>query len=423
MESAVILVFVVGYLCITLEDFIHVNKSAIALATGVICWTLYIVSGHHPVPEVEGHLLHHLSEIAGILFFLIGAMTIVELIDAHAGFRVITDVIKINDKRTLLWIIGILTFFLSAILDNLTTAIVMASIARKLFADWNDRKIIGGMIVIAANSGGAWSPMGDVTTTMLWVGNQITPTGVVKEVLFPSLVAFGVPMLIFTYMLKGKVSTDIFDNEEQQFAFKGTRRVFFLGIFCMLMVPVFKITTHLPPFMGMLLGLGLLWIYTEFLHRKDDDEIKTHLTVSHVLKMIDTPSILFFLGILLAVGCLGSMGILRELASMMNNTFGNMDVILIAVGFISSVLDNVPIVAALQNMYTLQEYPTGSHMWNFLAYTAGTGGSMLIIGSAAGVAIMGSMKLEFFWYLKKISLPALLGYLAGAGAYWVLGNI
>jgi Na+/H+ antiporter NhaD/arsenite permease-like protein len=423
MESAVILVFVVGYLCITLEDFIHVNKSAIALATGVICWTLYILSGHHPVPEVEGHLLHHLSEIAGILFFLIGAMTIVELIDAHAGFRVITDVIKVNDKRTLLWIIGILTFFLSAILDNLTTAIVMASIARKLFSEWNDRKIIGGMIVIAANAGGAWSPMGDVTTTMLWVGNQVTPTGVVKDVLFPSLVAFGIPMLIFTYMLKGKINFMAFDQEEKQFAFKGTRRVFFLGLFCMMMVPVFKITTHLPPFMGMLLGLGLLWIYTEFLHRKDDDEIKTHLTVSHVLKMIDTPSILFFLGILLSVGCLGSMGILRELATMMNDTFGNIDVILIAVGFISSILDNVPIVAALQNMYTLQEYPTGSHMWNFLAYTAGTGGSMLIIGSAAGVAIMGSMKLEFFWYLRKVSLPALLGYLAGAGAYWVLGNI
>ena len=418
MIELIIVVFVVGYLFITVEDKTEVNKSAIALAIGVIAWTLYALSGMKPFEDVESELMHHLSEISSILFFLIGAMTIVELIDAHAGFRVITDIIRFNDKRALLWAVGILTFFLSAILDNLTTAIVMASIVRKLFTDVNDRRIMGGAIVCSANAGGAWSPMGDVTTTMLWVGNQITPLGVLKDTFIPSLVCFGIPMLFFTYYLKGKISLDNYDQEEKQF--KGSRRVFFFGLACLVAVPVFKMVTHLPPFMGMLLGLGLVWIFTEILHRRDDDEIKTHLTVSHVLKMIDTPSILFFLGILLAVGALGSIGILKDLAGWMDTTLGNQDLMLVIVGFVSSILDNVPIVAALQNMYTLEQYPTGSHLWNFLAYTAGTGGSMLIIGSAAGVAIMSSMKLEFFWYLRKISFPALLGYLAGVAMYLVL---
>lgn len=418
MEILVAAIFVFGYLLIVLEHQINLNKSASALLTGVFCWSIYIISSSNS-HFVNQQLIEHLGEISGILFFLIGAMTIVELIDAHDGFEVITNVITTSSKRRLLWITGFLTFILSAVLDNLTTTIVMVTILRKLIADKNERMMFIGMIIIAANAGGAWSPIGDVTTTMLWIGGQITTGKIIIHLLFPSFVSLVIPLLAFTFQLKGKTARNpAAKSGEQVSVIKGERSLFFFtGTGALLFVPIFKTYTHLPPFMGMMFGLGILWILSEIVHKDMDEAEKGQYSVLHALRRIDMPSVLFFLGILIAISALQSIGLLSQLANFMDEKIGNINLVVITIGLLSAVIDNVPLVAAVMGMYDLQAYPTDHYFWQFLAYCAGTGGSALIIGSAAGVAAMGMEKIGFFWYLRKISLFALLGYFAGAAVY------
>ncbi|HET9056901.1 MAG TPA: sodium:proton antiporter NhaD [Chitinophagaceae bacterium] len=417
MTSAILLVFITGYLLITLEHIIKINKVAFALVTGVVCWTIYILS-----PSGKENVLHqlaeHLGDISGILFFLLGAMTIVELIDAHNGFDLVTEKIYATDKKKLIWIISFISFFLSAVLDNLTTTIVMVSLIKKIIADKNDRLFFAGMIVIAANAGGAWSPIGDVTTTMLWIGGQITAGSIMAKLLIPSLVCLFTPLLVMHFSLKGKITKPA-QSTTKLTSTKARERniIFFLGLVLLIAVPVFKTMTHLPPFMGMLLSLGIMWIVTEIIHSGKSSEDKDFLSVVYALRKIDTPSILFFLGILLSVAALQSTGQLLQASAWLSNTLKNESLISITIGLFSAVVDNVPIVAAVQAMYPLEHYPTNHYLWEFLAYTTGTGGSVLIIGSAAGVAAMGIEKINFFWYIKKISLWALIGYFAGAAVY------
>lgn len=420
MEALLAIVFIVGYLFIALEHPFNINKAASAIITGVLCWTVYAF--YEPnIESVNHHLMEHLSDIAGILFFLLGAMTIVELIDAHNGFETITSRITTTNKRHLLWIISLITFFLSAVLDNLTTAIVMTSLTRKLFSNRQEKLLTIGMIVIAANAGGAWSPIGDVTTTMLWIGGQITPANIIMKLIIPSLLCLFVPLLMMTPKFKGNEipKTDVGTNPKNISKFEQTL-VFSIGIGALIMVPIFKTVTHLPPFMGILLGLGLMWIITELLHRKKEHHHKGALSVTRALERIDTSSILFFLGILVAVACLESVGILKQLATWLDHSVGDLNVIVMVLGLLSSIIDNVPLVAASMGMYDLSTYPTDHYLWEFLAYCCGTGGSCLIIGSAAGVAAMGMEKIEFFWYVRNVSLYALLGYLAGAITYILL---
>jgi Na+/H+ antiporter NhaD/arsenite permease-like protein len=414
MQGILIAVFFAGYLAITLEHNLKINKASSALVTGVLCWTIYMLSSGDT--ELVNHQLQeHLGEITGILFFLMGAMTIVELIDAHDGFQIILERINTLDKRKLLWIISLVAFFLSAVLDNLTTTIVMVSLIRKLISIKDDRLFFAGMVVIAANAGGAWSPIGDVTTTMLWIGGQISVGGIVYSTFLPSLVCLVLPLTILSRFMKGNIR----QMEPDQDALKRStpferNAVFFLGISSLLSVPVFKSLTHLPPFMGMLLGLGLMWILTEFIHSEKDELDKDRFSVNYALRKIDTPSILFFMGILISVAALQSTGILTKAAYTLSSLLPNESTIVMAIGLISSVVDNVPLVAATQGMYDLQQYPTDHPFWHFLAYCTGTGGSALVIGSAAGVAAMGLVKIDFFWYFRKITFWALLGYLAGA---------
>lgn len=421
MLTTIILVFVIGYIFITLEHNIHINKTATALLTGVICWALYAFNAndtHHVVDELS----HHLSSIAEIAFFLLGAMTIVELIDAHQGFGIITDRIRTKDAKALLWIVSILTFFLSAVLDNLTTAIVMVSLLRKIVRDTEMRHFFAGIVIIAANAGGAWSPLGDVTTTMLWIGGQISAVNVIKTLLVPSLVALVVPLIYLSFRLKGNIEppkeTQVSTKEQLPDFEKNT--MFWVGLGMLLFVPIFKTVTHLPPYMGILLALGVVWVVSEILHSKKDEEDRKPYTAAHALSKIDTSSILFFMGILLAIGVLEVTHILTDLAGWMNATIGNLDAIVFIIGIASAVIDNVPLVAASMGMYDLATYPQDHRIWEFLAYCAGTGGSMLIIGSAAGVAVMGMENISFFWYLKRISLLALLGYVAGALVFLVM---
>jgi NhaD family Na+/H+ antiporter len=417
MVFLIIATFVVGYIAIALEHSIRINKAASALITGVLCWTFYIL--FTPVKEtVVDTLLHHLGDLSQILFFLLGAMTIVELIDAHDGFEIITKRITTKNKKKLLWIIGLLTFFLSAVLDNLTTAIVMVSLIRKLIADKKDRFLFAGAIVIAANAGGAWSPIGDVTTTMLWIGGQITATNIIVKLILPSLACMILPILTMQFFLKGEVQTPQEEPDAAETPNQLHRNiVFFSGIGVLLMVPVFKTLTHLPPFMGILLGLGILWIIVEILHSDKDEQDRKQYTVAYALRKIDSPSILFFLGILLAIAASESTGQLHHLAQTMDEKIQNQNLIVMSIGLLSSIVDNVPLVAASMGMYTLQQYPTDHYFWEFLAYCTGTGGSVLIIGSAAGVAVMGIEKIDFLWYLKRISWLALIGYFAGAIVY------
>ena len=417
MITLIILVFILGYLAIAFEHSLNINKAASALVTGVLCWTLFVFHAEQP-ETVAGGLMEHFSEISGILFFLLGAMVIVELIDAHDGFELVTARIRQTDKRRLLWLIGTITFFLSALLDNLTTTIVMISLLRKLVAGQNDRLMFAGLIVIAANAGGAWSPMGDVTTTMLWIGGQITALNIVRSLFVPSLVCLLVPLLLLSRRMKGKVDTPKSASEGQLKSTAFERNlVFFTGLGALLFVPVFKTLTHLPPFMGMLLGLGVLWMLTEAIHTRKDDQVKGRYSVVGALQRIDSPSILFFLGILVAISALESTGLLHALADWLDHSIGNVTLIGILIGFLSAVVDNVPLVAAAQGMYPLGQYPADHFFWELLAYCTGTGGSTLIIGSAAGVAAMGMERIDFIWYLKKISWLAVAGYLAGAAVY------
>lgn len=418
MEIALTIIFVIGYLLISLEGTVHINKAATALITGVACWTVYILLEQEP-QVINSELSHHLGGIAEILLFLIGAMTIVELMDAHDGFQFITDRIKTNDKTRLLFLIGILSFFLSALLDNLTTTIVMISLCRKLIADKNERMLMAGMIIIAANAGGAWSPMGDVTSTMLWVKNQVTALELVKQVFLPSLVCLLVPLFIMRYSFKGPLIRP--EITEEQTGFRTTLRerqiVFFSGLILLLMVPLFKSLTHLPPYMAMMGALGILWLITEVLHHRKKEDDKNSLSVSYAIRKIDTPSILFFFGILATVSCLESTGMLQHLSFWLDQRLGNVDMVVMTTGILSAVVDNVPLVAATQGMYDLSVYPTDSYIWEFIAYSAGTGGSILIIGSAAGVAAMGLETIGFGWYLRKIGWLALAGFIAGSLVY------
>ncbi len=418
MTVLLIILFVIGYLAITLEHQIKINKAAIALVTGVLCWTIFVIFMPDK-EEVNGALSHHLGELSGILFFLLGAMTIVELIDSHEGFDIITTRITQTNKVKLLWIIAVLTFFLSAILDNLTTTIVVVSLLKKLIKKDEDRMLFAGVVVIAANAGGAWSPIGDVTTTMLWIGGQITSQNIVLKLFLPSALCILVPLLILTFKLKGQVErpTLIEKRNSEQLTQRQKSIVFFSGVFILILVPVFKSVTHLPPYMGMLLGLGILWMITEIIHSSKNDEDKNALSVVSALRKIDTASVLFFFGILVAIASLQSAGILSELATWLANKLGNENLIVLTLGLLSAVVDNVPLVAAVQGMYPLAIYPTDHYFWEFLAYCTGTGGSALIIGSAAGVAAMGIEKISFFWYFKRITVLALTGYLVGAITY------
>jgi Na+/H+ antiporter NhaD/arsenite permease-like protein len=422
MATGIILTFIIGYLAIALEHKININKAATALATGVLCWTIYIIN-HSDTHLVTHQLMEHLGDISGILFFLLGAMTIVELVDAHDGFQIITDRISTKSAKKMIWIVSIITFFLSSILDNLTTTIVIVSLLRKLIVDREQRLIFVGMTIIAANAGGAWSPLGDVTTTMLWIGGQITPLNIILQLFLPSLICLLIPLLVLSRNLKGKLENSEKDPEQPSNTKFERNFIFALGLGALVFVPVFKTVTHLPPFMGMLLGLAVLWIVTELIHSGKDDEDKNFLSVVYALRKADTPSILFFLGILLSISALQATGQLTSLAQWLTNVIANDTIIVMCIGLLSAVVDNVPLVAASQGMYSLEQYPPDHFFWEFLAYATGTGGSALIIGSAAGVAAMGMEKIDFFWYFKKISWLALIGYFAGAFVYIVQYNI
>ena len=415
MVGLLIVVFVLGYLLITLEHSIHINKAATALITAVVCWTILVLSPAYKAESLSA-LGHHLSSIAEIVFFLLGAMTIVELIDAHDGFQNITEKIKTTNKTKLIWTIAFVTFFLSAVLDNLTSTIVMISIINKLVKDKMVKWQLLGLVIISSNAGGAWSPIGDVTTTMLWIGHQVTPLNIIKETFLASLTCMVVPTLIISYRIKGTI--DLHENTiTNQNALSNARDrnlVFFIGIACLLFVPIFKTITHLPPYMGMLFSLGLMWVLTELMHHKKEIDEKGTLSVNHALRKIDTPSILFFFGILMSIAALDQVGLLKQSALWMDQSIGDIKIIAMIIGLLSSILDNVPLVAALQSMYGLDIYPTDHYFWELLAYTAGTGGSVLIIGSAAGVAVMGLEKIDFFWYLKNISWIAFIGFITGA---------
>ena len=419
MLSALIAVFVIAYAAIALEHPLKINKSASALVGAGVLWTIYALAtgDHHLVSEQLGESL---MGTAQIVFFLMGAMTIVEVVDAHNGFEVITQRIRTTSLSSLMWLVGFVTFFLSATLDNLTTTIVMISLMRKLLAKHEDRLFFAGIIVIAANSGGAWSPIGDVTTTMLWIGGQITALAIIKSVLLPALVSMIVPLAITAYVLRGKLvespSVDDGDHGIKTTEFERNL-MFYLGIGILVAVPAFKTITHLPPFMGILFGLGILWLVGDIVHRHKEDEYKQHLTLAHALSKIDMSSLVFFVGILLAVATLEHTHILASLAQWLDHTIGRQDVIVLIIGLVSAIVDNVPLVAASMGMYSLADFPADSFLWEFLAYCAGTGGSILIIGSAAGVAAMGLEKIHFFWYVRKISGLALVGYLGGAGTY------
>jgi len=458
-----VVVFVLGYAAIALEHPLKVDKAASALILGMLLWVIFVFARvdilslvnnageffslsyrdyihEHGISSPTSadmlafithySVMEHLAEISTILFFLLGAMTIVETVDQHQGFNLITDKIKTTSKIKLLWIISLLTFFMSAALDNLTTTIVMVALIRKLVDDKQTRWFFASMVVLAANAGGAWSPIGDVTTIMLWIGGQITAGNIIKMVFVPSVMSIVIPLIIVSFTMKGKVSRPKLSKEEtKEFTSPFERKlILIMGISGLLFVPVFKTITHLPPYMGMLFSLGVIWITTEIMHRNKTHEDRRKLTVIGVLRRVDVPTIFFFLGILTAVAALQSAGHLSLLAGWMNDKIGNIYIINMVIGILSSIVDNVPLVAGAMGMYEIAHVASTGYdaffvvdgaFWEFLAYCAGTGGSILIIGSAAGVAAMGMEKIDFIWYTKRISLLALVGYLAGAGTYYL----
>lgn len=419
MLTALILVFVLAYTAIALEHPLKVNKSATALLGAGLMWTLYALDQGNP-QVLNAELGESLTGTAQIVFFLMGAMAIVEVVDAHNGFEVITSRIRTTRLSKLMWLVGGVSFLLSSILDNLTTTIVMVSLMKKLLDRREDRLFFAGIIVIAANAGGAWTPIGDVTTTMLWIGGQITATEIMKGLFFPSLVNLLVPLAATSAWLgQRRVIAPQQHTDDIPFETSTFERnlMFFLGLAILVMVPVFKTVTHLPPFMGILLGLGLLWLVGDLVHRKEEDLRKQRLTLARALTRIDMSSIVFFIGILLSVAVLEHAHVLSSIAHWLDATVGRQDVIVLLIGLVSAVVDNVPLVAASMGMYSLAQFPADSFLWEFLAYCAGTGGSILIIGSAAGVAAMGLEKIDFLWYARKISGLALLGYFAGALTY------
>jgi len=439
MATLILLAFVVGYAFIVLEHPIKIDKAATALLTGVCCWLLLVygldqmpafssnASGENVLPDstfISHALFEHLGSISEILFFLLGAMAIVELVDAHDGFRVITDRITTGNRVKLLWILSWISFFLSAVLDNMTTAILMSALLRTLIQDKNDRWIMAGFVIIAANAGGAWSPIGDVTTIMLWIGGQVTSANIIQSTFLASLASLLIPLLLGSYFYKKsqkktmELPPEGFEKKRITTPFEQTL-LFVLGCLALLSVPVFKTVTHLPPYMGVMLSLAVLWVVTEFLHRKKEDDQKHKLSVGYILRQIDSTSILFFLGILLAVSALETSGHLKLFSEALQQHIGNIYFVNMLIGLLSAVVDNVPLVAAAMGMYDLNVYPPDHDFWELLAYCAGTGGSILIIGSAAGVAAMGILKIDFLWYLKRISLYALIGYFTGIGVYYL----
>ncbi len=439
LTLAIIIVFIAGYVCIAIESVTHINKAAIALLMMVACWTLFMVNPGEFLPDYSGealyaqvnHLLQlHLGDTATTLFFLMGAMTIVEVVDQNGGFNFVRNTLKTTHKRRLLWSIAFMTFFLSAILDNLTTSIVMIMVLHKLVDERADRLIYASAVVIAANSGGAFSPIGDVTTIMLWNASVITAAGVIMEIIIPSLVSMVVPVFCLQYMLHGTLQQpelDRQDDDENELTGRERKAIFFLGVGGLIFVPIFKHLTHLPPYVGILMVLGLLWLTSEMFYahlprQKRGDHMQKR--VSNLLSRIDMGTILFFLGILMAVACLEEVGVLTVMGQWLNNVSGgNHYLVTGAIGIISSIVDNVPLVAGCMGMYPLA--PTGDMavdgiFWQLLAYCAGVGGSMLIIGSAAGVVVMGLEKVTFGWYMRRITPIALIGYLAGMVCYWAL---
>jgi len=466
MFVIMVVVFVLGYLAIALEHPLHIDKAIPALAIGTLLWVLYIFGaydiftsglseswnsyvhsdqahGEHGIKAmrhfiVDKEIVHHLGQISKILFFLLGAMTIVEVIDKHDGFKIITDKIKTTKKVKLLWILSFLTFFMSATLDNLTTTIVMVALLRKLVSDKETRWFFASMVVLAANAGGAWSPIGDVTTIMLWVGGQVSTLSIIGNVIVPSFFTMIVPLALLSFTLKGDVQRPKVDENEKIYTKPFERKLMLiLGVSGLLFVPVFKTVTHLPPYMGMLFSLSIIWLVSELMHKNKPDEIKKKLKVIYILQKVDTPTIFFFLGILSAVAAMESAGQLTVLAGWLDENLGNIFLIDLAIGVLSAIVDNVPLVAGAMGMYPIEDAASIAAMtdpaaieyaqnfvqdglfWEFLAYCAGTGGSILIIGSAAGVAAMGMERIDFIWYMKKISLLALLGYVAGAAVYYV----
>ena len=444
MYLIIVAVFVLGYAAIALEHTIKINKTASAILTGVLCWTLFMfapddsvimksqeyntflnaqpseiiaaATTHDLHKEFVGFSLqHHLGEITQILFFLMGAMTIVELVDAHQGFRLITDRISTTNPRTLLWLVSWIAFVLSSILDNLTTTIVMVSLIRKLVPSGGGRLMFASMIVIAANAGGAWTPIGDVTTTMLWIGGQITTLNIMKTLFVPSVACTIIPLMIIGKQMTGLRLSPTANDAAEKVA--SSKIMLLLGVGALVFVPVFKTVTHLPPYCGILFGLGILWIVSEIINPEIDEQEKKRYSVAGALSRIDVSSVLFFLGILMAVAALESMQLLHAFAAFLDSTFGDLRVIVTLIGVLSAIVDNVPLVAASMGMYDMNIYPADSMVWEYLAYCAGTGGSILIIGSAAGVAAMGMEKIDFMWYAKRISLIALAGYAAGAIVY------
>ncbi len=464
-----VVIFVLGYIAIALEHPLKVDKAATALLIGSTLWALYALDGaeilklgyslswqhfvkengldalfaafkqgtlsghelqhfYHSVTEFIAHheVLDHLAEISTILFFLLGAMTIVEVVDQHEGFKIITDKIKTTNKVKLLWVLSILTFFMSAVLDNLTTTIVIIALLRKLIGDQKTRWFYAAMVVVAANAGGAWSPIGDVTTIMLWIGGQITSLNIILKVFLPSLITMVIPLIILSFTMKGKIERPAVSEEnDEELTTKGQQKLMLImGVSALLFVPIYKTYTHLPPYLGMVLGLSIIWITTELMHKKTKHEIPGfRLAVSEVLRRVDIPTIFFFLGILSAVAALQSAGHLDLLANSMKEAGLGVYAVSIIIGLLSAVVDNVPLVAASMGMYPIDpfhvQFMQDGIFWELIAYTAGTGGSILIVGSAAGVAAMGLEKIDFIWYMKRITLLALIGYFAGIGTYYV----
>lgn len=406
-------VFVVGYILITLEHWVKVNKTTTALLMAIFCWAFIFLTRVCPSEDNISCFLHHFGNVSQIIFFILGALAIVETINIHHGFKVISKYIHVGSKRKLLWMISIVAFALSSILDNLTTTIVMVTLLCKLLPKGEDRLIIGGAVVIAANAGGAWTPIGDVTTTMLWIGGQLTTAHIMSSLFLPSIACLVVALLALSFLLKGEFKLDHEVKEER--LMPHGRLIFALGVGALVFVPVFKMLTGLPPFMGMLLGLAVLWLVTDLLH-KDNPE-QSRLSVPYALSRIDMSSTLFFLGILLCVDALDVANILDQLALWLDANIGNTTVIATLIGLASAIVDNVPLVAAGMGMYDLAQHPVDTQFWDLVAFCAGTGGSILVIGSAAGVVFMGLEHVDFFWYLRRISIPALLGYFAGIGVY------
>jgi len=455
MESIIILIFVIGYLSITLEHPLKLDKTVPALIMAALIWAMlavgfhngwftiidthesvfdFLTGGEEAEHGFENTLLHHLGKTAEILIFLIGAMTIVEIIDLHRGFEVLKGAVRTKSKKRLLWIIGILAFILSAIIDNLTATIVLITLLRKLIQNKNERLWFAAMVVIAANAGGAWSPIGDVTTTMLWIAKKVTALGLMEFVVLPSIVCFVVPFLIASYLkpFKGNIEVDTSGDAVAE-KLLSSRTMLFLGLGMIVSVPIFKTLTHLPPYVGMMLALGVVWLVSEYIHPEEDfSKERRHLYSAHkALSRIEISSILFFLGILMAVAGLESLvygvaengdpvGTLRYLAEVLQSAIPNQDVVVMLLGVLSAIIDNVPLVAASIGMY---DSPIDSVLWHFIAYSAGTGGSMLIIGSAAGVAAMGMERIDFIWYLKKVSWLAFVGFLAGAGVFLLFERV